>query len=179
MIILISSIVFAVLAVVLLYRSARGHNIAIKGLADLQGQTKPVDLPAFQNLISEDEEGFLREHLSPADFRKIQRIRMRAALEYVGRTTHNAAVLLRLGEAARASNDASIALAGQELMNSALHLRMVAMLAQGQIYVRILLPNAQLSPDKLLKDYRTLTDHVARLCQLENPAQVSSVTATL
>lgn len=179
MITFVAIILFCFLAVVLLFKAARGHSVAVKGLADLEGQTKPVDLAAFQNLIAEDEEAYLRENLKPADFRKVQRLRMRAALEYVVRTAHNAAVLLRLGEAARASNDASVALAGQELMNSALHLRMIAMLAQGQICVRILLPNVQLSPDKLLKDYRTLTDNVARLCQLESPTQVSRVAATL
>jgi hypothetical protein len=175
----VAIILFCLLAVVLFFRAARGHSTAIKGLGDLEGQTRPVDLAAFQNLIAEDEEAFLRENLRPADFRKIQRMRMRAALEYVGRTAHNAAVLLRLGEAARASSDASVALAGQDLMNSALHLRMIAMLAQGQICVRILLPNVQLSPDKLLRDYRSLTDNVARLCQLESPTQVSRVAATL
>jgi hypothetical protein len=179
MITLIVLLIFSALVLVLLYRAARGHSMAIKGLADLEGQTRPVDLLAFQNVIAAEEESYLKQNLPAADFRKIQRLRMWAALDYVGRTAHNAAVLLRLGEAARASSDPHIAQAGQELMNSALHLRMVAMLAQLQLYARILLPAAQLSPDKLLKDYRALTDHVTRLCQLENPAQVSRVTATL
>jgi hypothetical protein len=176
---LIVLLIFAVVAILLLYRSAHGHHSAIKGLADLEGQTQPVDLAAFQNLIASDEESFLREHLPAADFRKVQRLRMMAALDYIRRTAHNASVLLQLGEAARASSDPQISLAGQELMDSALHLRMIAMMAQGQCYVRILLPTAQLSPDKLLKDYRSLTERVARLCQLENPAQVSRVAATL
>jgi hypothetical protein len=167
------------LALLFLYRAARGHSAVIKSLGDLEGQTKPVDLPAFQNLISAEEELFLRENLSPGDFRQVQRLRMLAALDYVRRTAHNAAVLLRLGEAARASSDPHIAQAGQELMNSALHLRMIAMLAQIQLYARVLLPTVQLSPDKLVKDYRSLTERVARLCQLESPAQVSRVTATL
>jgi len=179
MIILISIIVFALLALLLFFRATRGHHTAVKGLADLEGQTQPVDLAAFQNLIASDEESFLREHLPAADFRKVQRLRMIAALDYIRRTAHNASVLLQLGEAARASSDPQISLAGQELMDSALHLRMIAMMAQGQCYVRILLPTAQLSPDKLLKDYRLLTERVTRLCQLENPAQVSRVAATL
>jgi hypothetical protein len=176
---LIIIIVFSFLTLLLLYRAARGHSAVIKGLADLEGQTQPVDLLAFQNLIAADEESFLRENLSPRDFRQVQRLRMLAALDYVGRTAHNAAVLLRLGEAARASSDAQIAQAGQELMNSALHLRMVAKLAQIQLYTRVLLPTVQLSPEKLVTDYRTLTDRVAHLCQLESPAQVSRVTASL
>lgn len=176
---LIIIIVFSFLTLLLLYRAARGHSAAIKSLADLEGQTQPVDLPAFQNLIAADEESYLRENLSARDFRKVQRLRMLAALDYVGRTAHNAAVLLRLGEAARTSSDPSIAQAGQELINSALHLRMIAKLAQMQLYARVLLPTVQLSPDNLVKDYRTLTDRVARLCQLESPAQVGRVTATL
>lgn len=179
MITLIILIVFSVAALLLLYRAARGQSAAVSSLADLEGQTRPVDLLAFQNLIAPDEESYLRENLTARDFRKVQRLRMLAALDYVRCTAHNAAVLLRLGEAARISSDPHIAQAGQELMNSALHLRMIAMLAQIQLYTRVLLPTVQLSPEKLVKDYRTLTDHVAQLCQLESPAQVSRVTATL
>jgi hypothetical protein len=176
---LIIIIVFSFLTLLLLYRAARGHSVAVKGLADLEGQTRPVDLLAFQNLIAADEESYLRENLSAGDFRHVQRLRMLAALDYVRCTAHNAAVLLRLGEAARTSSDPYIAQAGQELMNSALHLRMIAMFAQIQLYARVLLPTVQLSPNNLVKDYRALTDRVARLCQLESPAQVSRVAATL
>jgi hypothetical protein len=60
---LVAIILFCLLAVVLFFRAARGHSTAIKGLGDLEGQTRPVDLAAFQNLIAEDEEAFLRENL--------------------------------------------------------------------------------------------------------------------
>src|ERR671936_2445541 len=144
MITLILLVLFSATVLLLLYRAMRGQSGAIKALADLEGQTRPVDLLAFQNLIAAEEESYLREHLPGRAFRKVQRLRMIAALEYVRRTAHNAAILLRLGEAARASSDPQVAHAGQELMNSALHLRMIAMLAQMQLYARILLPAAQL-----------------------------------
>ncbi len=53
---------------------------------------------------------------------------MRAALEYVQNTAHNAAFLLRMGEAATRSADPRIAQAGRQLIDSALRLRAYALL---------------------------------------------------
>ena len=68
------------LAAVLL-RVARGQEIAIHSLEDLEGRTQPVDMASLRNLIDPAEEEFLRLHLSPAEFRAVERQRLRAAAD--------------------------------------------------------------------------------------------------
>ena len=52
---------------------------------------------------------FFAPTFSRREFRAVQRERMRAALEYIRNSAHNAACLLRLGEAASRSGDPRIA----------------------------------------------------------------------
>ena len=95
-------LVFAALATILvLLRAARGQSVAIAGLEDLQGRTTAIDMAAFRNLVDPQEEKFLRDNLPPKEFSSIQRQRTRAAIVYVRCAAQNAAILLRLGEAAR------------------------------------------------------------------------------
>ena len=94
-------IAFSVLAVVVLGWAVRRQHRPAPDLHALEQYMRPLDLAAFRNLIDHDEEVYLRAQLPAAAFRSIQRQRMRAALEYVGRTAHNAGILLRAGETAR------------------------------------------------------------------------------
>ncbi len=117
-----------------------GQNSSVNRLEDLAGRTRPVDLEAFRNLVDPREEDFLRASLLPRHFRDIQRQRMRAALDYIRNTSHNAAILLRLGEAATRSADPRIAQAGRQLIDNALRLRAYALLSGAKLYVRIAFP---------------------------------------
>ena len=72
----------------------------------------------------------------PRDFRVIQRRRARSAMDYIHNTTHNAAYLLRLGEAAARDSDPRIALAGRQLVDSAVRLRAYALLYRSQLCLR-------------------------------------------
>ena len=169
----------ALIAVVLLLWVARGQSSTVENLDELPGRTQPVDLAAFRNLIDDAEEEFLRGQLPPKEFRRLQRQRLRAALEYVKRAAQNAAILVRLGEAARRSRDPEVAQAGQELVNNALRLRLYALLAEGKLRARILLPGARLSSAPLLDRYQHLTDAVARLSRAQKPSFTGRITAAL
>ncbi|MGH9557165.1 MAG: hypothetical protein ACRD2Y_15210 [Terriglobales bacterium] len=166
-------------AVGLLLRSVRGQSAAIRSLEELEGQTRPVDLAAFRNLMDPDEQAYLRAHVSDADFRRLQRQRLRAARVYVRRAAHNAAVLVRLGEAARASADPEVARAAQELVNSALQLRLNALFAECQLLIRITLPVGRPRAAGLLESYEVLIERVTRLCRLQRPAYTARVAAAL
>jgi len=172
-------VIVALAAMVLLWRAARGQAVAVAGLDDLEGKTQPVDLAAFRNLTDADEESFLRENLEPDDFRRVQRARMRAALEYVRRANHNAAVLLRLGELARTSPEAQVARAGAELADNAARLRMYALLAQGVLLVRIVLPGTQLSAKGIQEAYGSASACFGHLCRLQRPADAPRLTAAI
>lgn len=170
---------FSFLALVLVLFAAKGRSQPVTKLEDLAGKTRPVDIEAFRNLIDPDEEEFLRENLSGAAFRAVQRERLRAALDYVRCTSRNAAVLLRLGEAAGRSPDPGIARAGQQLVNSALRLRLYASLSMAKLWVGIVLPEAHLSPGKLLDNYQHLRGLASHLALMQQPARATLLSAVL
>ncbi|HYY70618.1 MAG TPA: hypothetical protein VE734_12890 [Terriglobales bacterium] len=168
-------IVFALAAVLLLLRAARGHAQIVRELSQLEGLTRPVDLAAFRNLLHPADDEYLRAHLHRKQFRSVQRQRLRAALDYVDRTAHNASVLLRLGEGAQQSHDPEIAAAGRELANGALLLRIYAKLAMPVLYARIILPGSHISVGHLVDMYETVTAGLVRLTRLQNPAYVGRI----
>lgn len=177
----ITLIVFAValLLAALVLRAARGRAAIVHELPELEGLTRPVDLVAFRNLVDPAEEQYLRANLSRHQFRMIQRQRMRAALEYVERTNHNGAILLRLGESARRDANSEVAAAGRELVSRALRLRMSALLATGILYARIAVPEAQISIGYVADIYENLANGLVRLTRLQHPTYVTSVSAVI
>ena len=172
-------VVSALAMLAFLLRAVRGQQITVRTLEDLAGQTRPVDLEAFQNLVSEEEQEFLRANLPAAEFRSVQRERQRAAIEYIQRTAHNAAILLRLGEAARRSTDAKVAEAGQQLVDNALRLRVYAMLAVGKLYAGMAFPSARLSAGTLVESYEHLSDLAKNLAFIQNPGRPARLSALL
>jgi hypothetical protein len=149
-------VLISLMALVLMY-AVRGKTSPVAEWDDLIGHTRPVDIDAFRNLIDPAEEDFLRRNLPTGEFRVIQRERLRAAVEYVSCAAHNAAVLVRLGEAARASSDPKIAQAGRQLLDSALRLRLYALLSMIRLYLGIAFPGAHLSAGSLADNYQHLS----------------------
>lgn len=172
-------IAFAALGLLLLIWALRRQHRPVPDLSALEACTQPVDLAAFRNLIDPAEEDYLRQHLAAAEFRTIQRQRMRAALEYVRRTAYNAAVLLRVGEAASRSRNPEVAAAARALVNDALRLRMNAMLAMVVLYGRIVMPGARISVGRVTDIYENLTQGLVRLARLQDPAQAARVSAAV
>jgi hypothetical protein len=162
-----------------LFSVARGRSAKVSTLEDLSGHTRPVDLESFRNLIDPAEEEFLRTNLSARNFRIVQRERLRAALEYVQWASQNAAVLLRLGEAARASADPPIAEAAQLLIANALRLRLYALLTIPKLYVGIALPGAHLSRGHLVDRYQKLSTQARQLVVMQNPTRTPRLSVVL
>ncbi len=172
-------VAISLLILLFVLRAARGQAQTFSDLDDLNGRTRPVDIDAFRNLVDPEEEEFLRHNLLPCHFRVVQRERLRAALDYVRCTTHNAAILLRLGEAAAGSADPRIAIAGQQLVDDALRLRVYALLAMARLYLGIAMPGSPLSAARLLKSYQHLSDLAAQLVIMEHPTRVTRFSAIL
>jgi len=172
-------IVFALVAALVLFRTARRQHLPVPGLQALEEYTRPVDLAAFRNLIDPAEEDYLREHLPADKYRAIQRERLRAALEYVERTAYNGAILLRVGEAARRDPNPEVAAAARELVNNALRLRLNARLATVVLYGRIVLPGARISVGRVTDTYENLTQGLVRLTRLQDPAYATRVAAAI
>ena len=174
------TLIFVALAILLLLLYLQGgHNFSVNRLEDLAGRTRPVDLEAFRNLIDPGEEDFLRANLLPRQFRAVQRERMRAALEYVQNSAHNAVFLLRMGEAATQSADPRMAQAGRQLVDTALRLRAYALLSGAKLYVRMLFPQRRLAFGKLADNYQHLSALAGQLALMQHPNQAGRLSALL
>ena len=108
-------VVLAVLAFIFLVQLAQGRGFSSVAVADHKIQIRPVDVRAFRNLIDPAEEDYLRRNLPRAEFAAVHRARLRAAIIYIASASHNAAVLMRIGEAARRSPEHAIVQAGDKL----------------------------------------------------------------
>lgn len=142
-------------------------------MGELAACLRPVDLEAFCNLVDPEEESFLRSNLPPPVFRSIQRERLLAATEYVGAVSHNAAVLIRIGEAARDHADPEIAYAAQEMANSAVRLRLHCLLVFLRLWTAILVPDTGFSSASLADRYQHLSNLSRRLGQLRYASRTS------
>lgn len=163
MIITVVLVILAAATLAFLISQARGRSLAIKALADPATHVQSVDLNAFRNLIDPQEESFLRDELPTHEFRKIQRERMRAAIEYVTCAAQNASILLRLAQDARHSADPAAVESAEKLMESAIQLRLYAMRTIVRLYVAILIPGAGLSDTRVADRYEQMTRLVVRL----------------
>lgn len=173
-------VVLVVGAVLLLARAARGQSTAaITSLVDLQGHTTAIDVGAFRNLISPEEENYLRRNLPAGEFKRIQRERMRAAVAYIQCALQNAAILLRLGEAAQRSAQPNLAAAGRKLVDTAIRLRLYAFFALLKLYLNIAFPGLHLSPLAVADRYERLTDAMARFTRLQQPGLVTRISLRL
>src|SRR5262245_45952614 len=98
-------------------------------------QLRAVDIEAFRNLMDPNEEEYLRQRLPPTDFRKIQRERLQAAVEYVRCAAFNAGVLMQFGEMARRSSDPNAAQAAAKLIDNAIRLRTFSLQTIPKLYL--------------------------------------------
>ena len=163
MIISIVLVLFSALVLLLLVRLARGQYIAMRIGESPADQLRPVDLEAFRNLIDRTEEEYLRSRLPAEDFRKVQRERIRAAIDYIGCTARNAAVLLSLAEAARHSSDPEVAAMAVKLIDNAIRLRLYALQAIPKLYISLFLPLGHFSHAAVADRYEQMIRHVVLL----------------
>lgn len=165
------------LAAFLLF-TVRGNLSATGKLDDVGTFTRPVDLLAFRNLTDREEEEFLRSNLSRSMFRRVERERLRAAVEYVQRAAWNAAVLLRIGESLH-KEQPEMAGVGRELASAALRLRLNALAVLALLYLRLWLPGVVVSVPQLARRYEDVRDQFARVARAQRPAQVGHMLAGL
>jgi hypothetical protein len=166
-------VVVSALALLLLLWVAVGRRRQLSQPEDPAQAILPVDIEAFRNLIDPAEEQFLRTHLSRGEFHAVQRRRLLATLDYVRRASHNATILLRMGEAARRDADLRIAQAGQHLVDNALRLRLFTLFSMMRLYVGIALPGTRVSAGRLVENYQQLSGLARQLAVIRNPGQAT------
>jgi hypothetical protein len=171
MIITLILVALAFLALGFLIRVSKGRALTSEVLENPTEHIRAVDVEAFRNLVDPDEEEFLRTNLPPVEFRRIQRERLRAAVEYVSCAAHNAAILLRLADAGRRSSDPATAEAAQKLVDNALRLRLYALQAIPRLYLGMILPGSRISPVRIAESYEQMTRLVVLLGCLQYPTR--------
>lgn len=148
-------------------------------LSDVNSKTQPVDLAAFQNLRDPRDTAFLRERLRPAAFRRVQRLRTRAALEYLGRIANNSRVLIRAGEASRNSPDPKVAEAAESVIAEALRLRMLTLRVQLLLYLEWIDPGRSAATSGVCDRYESVRWRFGLLLSSQLPAERSRLLAAL
>ena len=88
---------------------------------------------------------------------------------------HNAAILIRVGEAARLSPEAAIAEAGARLVESGIRLRIYALQAIARLYLGIAFPAVRISTVSLAESYERMTGLVFLLNRLQVSNRTTSV----
>ncbi|MGA9528785.1 MAG: hypothetical protein WBS24_11775 [Terriglobales bacterium] len=131
-------------------------------------QLAPVDLDAFENLTDPEEENYLRLQLPPAEFRKAQRLRIRAARLYVAALSKNAGTMVTVGQAVRRHPEAKIAASGQQLVQRAIQLKIWCMMSSVRLSAAYLFPG-RLSPSNAIAS-RYLTVKYMAVSLAENLA---------
>jgi len=155
-------VVVAIVALLLMVHFAKDHHAAIN-IDQVTLHLRSVDVNAFRNLINENEDEYLRRNLPSAEFRKIQRERRLAAIEYVRCAARNAAILVRVAETARLDPDPAVAQAGARLLENAMRLRIYAFRMIPRLYYAALFPGATLTSSRLPEAYDTVTRQTVML----------------
>jgi len=160
----------AVLALSIILRLAVTQSLQAKRSANLAGAIRPIDIEAFRNLINPAEDEYLRRRLPPAQFRLVRRERLRAMAVYAQAAAGNAAVLVRVGEAALASGDPRVAEAAHQLVSDALLLRRNTTVALARIYLALAWPNSRFAAVRVVDRYEQVSGTAMLLGRLQNPA---------
>jgi hypothetical protein len=171
-------VIAAVLALAFILNVAVSRSLQTTAGAKRDGEIQPVDLEAFRNLVNPADDEFLRAHLSPSQFRVVQRARLRAMAAYIRETGRNAAVLVRLGQAALTAHDPRTREAAERLVNEALLLRRNAAFALFRIYMALAWPNSGLAATRIVDRYERLHGSAMLLGRLQNPALPVRLSAT-
>jgi len=79
MLIILIVVLGAVAAISSVLMIARGRARAVRQIGQVSGEVRAVDLSAFRNLVDAGEDEYLRRRLPEGTFRRVHRLRMRAA----------------------------------------------------------------------------------------------------
>jgi hypothetical protein len=163
-------VITAAIALGVILRLAVKQVLETKANVGLTSAIYPIDLEAFRNLTDPAEDEYLHRRLAPGDFRAVRRERLRAMAAYIQAVANNAAVLVRIGEAALASGDQRVLAAARQLVNDALLLRRNAAIALMRIYLALAWPNSGLAAVRVVDRYEKLSGTAMLLGRLQNPA---------
>ena len=163
-------VLFAAVALIFILRITVSRSLQLSATGNLSPKIEPLDIEAFRNLIDATEGEYLYHRLPAAEFRRVQRGRLRAAAAYIRVAGHNASRLVAVGQAALAAADPKTAEAAHQLIDSGLLLRRNATVALLRIYLAMAWPQATLAATPVLNGYERLSSSAMLLGRLQNPS---------
>jgi hypothetical protein len=163
-------VIAATLALVFILGVTLSRSLQISSATGLASQIQPIDVEAFRNLVDPAEDDYLRQRLPASEFRMVRRERLRAMAAYTQAASRNAAILVRMGQAALTTGNAPTAEAARRLVDNALLLRRNAAFALLRIYIALAWPNSGLAATPVLRGYEQLDVAAMLLGRLQNPA---------
>lgn len=128
----------------------------------------PVDLEAFRNLTDPEEIRFLRANLSLKEFRRIQRMRLRAEAAYISVISHNAGALVVIGRSVSAHPDAATAATGLDVVHRGLQLKWWCALAILKGNVSMICPTLLPPSGRIAERYLDVSSMTASLSREES-----------
>jgi hypothetical protein len=164
------------LAVIVL-RVRRGTPQAVSRVEDLESKLEIVDLLAFRNLVDPEESRVLQEGLSPKMYRRIQRLRTRAAIAYVESVYRNAGLTIRLAEHLSRSPQPEIREEAMRIQALSIRSRFLALISLIKLSTSMVFPAFGASVNDVAEGYARIADRVEALCTLTAPLYTSRIAA--
>lgn len=169
-------ILFAIIIVVLLllWSAVRGRRMQVATPEAAEVAIVPVDLDAFRNLSDASQDTYLREHLSPAEYRRVARARFLAVAEYLWKVAHNSRVMLSLAHSGRLSEQSEVEKQSAEMASAAFSLRVFCLLALAQAYAGYVFPGTAVSVGRVADGYDRLTAKLWAMRHTWTPVRTAS-----
>jgi hypothetical protein len=161
----ITILLVSVVSLYLVWTIFRPGLPPIKSLADWEANNYAVDPELFRVLLDPAEERYLRQALPSHEFRIFQRKRTALALRWLDLVGKNAAMLLRLGQLAKTGVNPQLAREAEDLVSSALRLRVNLMFARPCLWLKWLFPGWALSLPAVEIPYEELLTYLNRIRQ--------------
>lgn len=92
------ALLIALLLLLVVLRLLTTGSFQWRNAHDRQLAMRDIDLPALRNLLSREEDAFLKTSLPPSAYRQVRRARISAVQQYLEWIAENCATLLRLIE---------------------------------------------------------------------------------
>jgi hypothetical protein len=141
----------------------------ITSMQELDTRWQKIDMQAFLNLVNPAEERYLRSRLPAAEFHRVQRMRVRAMWEYLGRLSFNSRLMMQAAQIVQHQSTGEQLRQATQIVAAASRMRLLIFAADAYLVIRFLLPQTQDPIRKLVADYDSLTRSFSHACydQLE------------
>jgi hypothetical protein len=115
-----------------------------------------IDLEAFKNILSPDDDAFLRRNLPPFAYRTAKRLQTRAIQEYLRCIAADCSAIQSLVKSSRVGNEQKARV--QSLIVMTARLRFVALLTWCGLWIQWVFPTLNLMPGSILAVYETFAE---------------------